>query len=41
MKKFKEPVFLFEETPEEEIILASELSGYDPWGDDWFDDDGE
>ena len=40
MKIFIEPVLLIEELSDSEILLASDPSGEDPWGDDIFDDSG-
>lgn len=37
MKIFKEPFLEIEVFSEEDILLYSELSGEDPWGDDVWD----
>ena len=37
MKIFKEPFLEIEVFLEEDILLYSELSGEDPWGDDVWD----
>ena len=38
MKTFIEPILEIEEFFEKDILLASDLNGDDPWGDDIFDD---
>ena len=38
MKLFIEPLIQIEEFSDDGILLASNLKGEDPWGDDWFDD---
>ena len=38
MKIFVEPLILIEELSDKDILLASDPSGEDPWGDDVFDD---
>lgn len=38
MKIFVEPLILIEEFSDDEILLASDPNGTDPWGDDIFND---